>query len=63
MTLHWRQINSLSQSSYTQMLIENAEYIILCIFGDRIMSSFKVIEEGIRSSPSVRRKQKEAMSE
>lgn len=63
MTLHWRQINSLSQSSYNQMLIENAEYIILCIFGDRIMSSFKVIEEGIRSSPSVRRKQKEAMSE
>lgn len=63
MTLHWSQINSLSQSSYNQMLIENAEYIILCIFGDRIMSSFKVIEEGIRSSPSVRRKQKEAMSE
>ena len=45
------------------MLIENAEYIILCIFGDRIMSSFKVVEEGLRSSPSVRRKQKEAMSE
>lgn len=45
------------------MLIENGEYIILCIFGGRIMSSFKVIEEGLRSSPSVRRKQKEAMSE
>lgn len=44
-------------------LYPNAEYIILCIFGDRIMSSFKVIEEGLRSSPSVRRKQKEAMSE
>ena len=31
MTLHWRQINSLSQSSYTQMLIENAEYIIYSV--------------------------------
>ena len=27
------------------MLIENAEYIILCIFGDRIMSRFKVMED------------------
>ena len=45
------------------MLIENGEYIILCIFGGRIISSYKVIEEGLRSSPSVRRKQKEAMSE
>ena len=33
------------------MLIENAEYIILCIFGGRIMSSFKVTRRAFEAPP------------
>ena len=46
----------------TVSIIGNDEYIILCKFGDRIMSGLEVKEGALRSAPG-RRKQTKARCE